>query len=117
MLDTAFRAIGSYYLGDLLGQILLQLGEAQDAQQVYKQVTKALDELAPAERNVWTRATSLTAAIVLKDFARMDESLTELRKLSPSREELDSIERGIAAVVEQTRSDPAILERLKSLRV
>jgi hypothetical protein len=53
---------------------------------------------------------------VLKNSARIEESLAELSKLSPSREQLNSFERGLATVVKHTGGDAAILDRLQSLR-
>jgi tetratricopeptide (TPR) repeat protein len=66
VLETAYKNnSGSYYLGDLLGQALVQLGQIPRAKQVYAQVSQTLRDL--KETNVWTAATALSAAIVTEN--------------------------------------------------
>lgn len=102
----------SYYLGDLLGQVQLDLDETDEARLTYRQVLQTLEKL--PDQNVWTAATALTAVIVLADKEqRIDQQTRELRRLRPSREQLASIERGLGRVIERIGADPSILQRLR----
>ena len=76
----------SYYIGDRLGQVLVQLGALSQAREVYGQVRRTLLEL--REQNVWTSATELSAALILEDDRGVGNALEMLRKLRPSVEEL-----------------------------
>lgn len=114
ILALAFQNIpSSYYLGDRLGQVLVALGEVDQAKQVYKQVGRVLREL--REQNVWTHATALTAALVCDDQSGVRQSLERLRELRPSRGEIESIERGVASVLDKLKRDPAILAELRGM--
>ena len=86
----------AYYLGDVLGQDLLQLGKADEARDVYRRVDGILDRL--NETNVWTRATSATAALVLGDQPKLLAALEQISKLQPAPDDLDRIEAGLERV-------------------
>lgn len=114
VLQKAFHNIpSSYYLGDLLGQQLVSMGDIPRAKEVYQQVTRALGDL--REHNVWTHATELSAALVCEDQAAIDESLRKLRTARPSRGQLESIERGIGTLVTAMRRDGSILAELRRI--
>src|SRR5262249_9747242 len=103
----------SSYLGDLLGQLLVRLGQIEQAKEVYLQARRVLTEL--REPNVWTYATLLSAAIVCDDNAGIQQSLKELHDLRPSRGDVDSIERGANNLVNALGRDKAVLENLRGM--
>lgn len=103
----------SYYIGDRLGQILVQLDDLDHAREVYRQVRRTLREL--REQNVWTSATDLSAALVLEDDTGVNAALEELRERRPSVEDLDSIERGLKPLLKALRRDDAILQKLRDI--
>jgi tetratricopeptide (TPR) repeat protein len=103
----------SYYLGDLLGQVLLDLGETDQAQQVYRQVSRIISDL--REQNVWTWATMLSAALVCNDAGGLERALTGLRAARPARGELESIERGVIKICNALKRDPQIVSRLRDI--
>jgi tetratricopeptide (TPR) repeat protein len=111
VLQKALQSIPtSYYLGDLLGQSLLGLGEIARAKEIYQQVSRVLGDL--REHNVWTCATALSAALVCEDKAAVADSLRQLRAAQPSRGQLESIERGVSRLVSVTGGDNSILTEL-----
>jgi tetratricopeptide (TPR) repeat protein len=115
VLATALAKIpSSYYLGDRLGQVLIKLGEISRAKEVYQQVSRILTEL--REQNVWTYATTLTAAIVLQDAGAMDAALQGLHATRPSRDELETIERGVGTLVASLGREAAVLPRLRDIQ-
>ena len=103
----------SYYLGDLLGQVHLDLGELDDAKHVYRGVREIVLRL--REPNVWTHAAALTAAIVCGDDDAIHQAIEALNALRPNSEQLASIERGARGVVEKLNRDPAILAQLHNV--
>jgi len=106
VLAVAFENIpASYYLGDLLGQAYIKLGDTAKAKEVYLQVGRVLTDL--REQNVWTYATRLSAAIVCEDDAAIAAALAKLSAVRPSRGELESIERGIRNLTATPRRDAA----------
>jgi tetratricopeptide (TPR) repeat protein len=107
------RLTTSYYIGDRLGQILVQLDDLDHAREVYRQVRRTLREL--REQNVWTSATDLSAALVLEDDAGVNAALEALRERRPSVEDLDSIERGLKPLLKALRRDNAILQKLRDI--
>ena len=107
------RFPASYYIGDRLGQILVQLDDLDHAREVYRQVRRTLREL--REQNVWTSATDLSAALVLEDDAGVNAALEALRERRPSVEDLDSIERGLKPLLKALRRDDAILQKLRHI--
>jgi tetratricopeptide (TPR) repeat protein len=87
----------SYYIGDLLGQMELQLGDEADARNTYKQVLEIINGL--AETNLWIQATAANAAIVAKaDASVIRQKLNEIRNFHPSPENLRSIEDGLRRI-------------------
>jgi hypothetical protein len=114
VLATAFaRAPNSYYLGDRLGQVLLKLGETARAKEVYLQVMRIINEL--REQNVWTHGTALSAAIVVGDDAAIARALNNLRAARPSRDELESIERGVEKLLTAVGRDAIIISQLHDI--
>ena len=87
----------SYYLGDLLGQMELQLGNEAGARETYKQVLEIINAL--AETNLWIQATAANAAIVAKaDASVIRQKLNEIRNCRPTPENLRSIEDGLRRI-------------------
>ncbi len=115
--DTLALAFGnipqSYYLGDRLGQVLVELGEVDKAKDVYKQVGRVLREL--REQNVWTYATALSAALVCNDQKGVRQALDKLHALQPPRGQLETISRGVASLLDKLKGDPAILQELRGM--
>ena len=103
----------SYYLGDLLGQTYITLGDTAAAKETYTRVRRILREL--GETNVWTRATGLTASIVLGDDAGLEHEIEELRDLEPTREELRSVERGVADLMKALGREDNVSRRLRDM--
>jgi tetratricopeptide (TPR) repeat protein len=101
----------SYYLGDLLGQLLLRDNKQDEARRVYRQV---LDTMRVTdEENVWTIATALTASLVTGDEKRTGELLEGLQRVRPSREQRNSIVRGLTRVLDVLGGDRSILDRVQ----
>lgn len=100
----------SYYLADLLGQAQLSSGRIDEARQTYGQVLTLIDGL--RERNVWTIATGFTAALVLDDRDRQSSFLHTLAALSPTKEEADSVRRGVGKVAQALGIDSRSLDEL-----
>jgi tetratricopeptide (TPR) repeat protein len=103
----------SYYLGDLLGQALLALGDTERAKETYQRVQTILRDL--REQNVWTQATALTAALVCEDEAAAARALREIRDVKPTRGELESIERGVNKVITVLGRGDEVLDSLRSM--
>lgn len=111
VLDKAYRVQpSSYYLGDRLGQILLREGDFEQAKTVYRQVLRTIEEL--AEDNVWTNATSVTAAIVLGRPELVESFVNKLKTAQPSKDDRETIRRGLCRVLELVHGDTSILDRL-----
>jgi tetratricopeptide (TPR) repeat protein len=114
VLAAAYRNVPtSYYLGDLLGQVLVELGDRDKAKEIYRQVRRTIDQL--HEKNVWAHATALAAAVVCDDAAEATRALDALTSVGPSRGDFDSIERGIGALVRQLGGGTDILDRLRRM--
>jgi predicted Zn-dependent protease len=114
VLEAARQNIAdSYYLGDLLGQVYLELDQFDAAKEVYGDVRRVLAKL--DDQSVWTCATALTAALVLSDNQQIDASIAALRRKKPTGEQLDSIERGARSIVAKLKRDPSVLARLRSI--
>jgi len=95
--EAFLRNRKSYYLGDLLGQMQLQVGDRDAARITYGQVLEIINSL--AEQNLWTQATAANAAIVSgADPAVVKEKLRQIRNFNPSPENLRSIEDGLKRV-------------------
>jgi hypothetical protein len=67
----------SYYLGDQLGKVLIELREFNKAEEVYRQVSHTIALL--RAQNVWTLASALCAAIVCEDKTSVKLTLNRLR--------------------------------------
>lgn len=114
VLERAFNYnSSSYYLGDLLGQMHLALGDVTRAKDVYSRVRLILDDL--AEQNVWTTATALTSSIVLDDEAAVEREIGILRRTKPTLEQLRSIERGLDEVLKALGRDDRVRRRIREM--
>jgi tetratricopeptide (TPR) repeat protein len=114
LLQSVYTANPSaYYLGDRLGQMYLKSDNLERAREIYAQVRNNMRKL--REKNVWTHATALTAAIVLNDQSEIRQAIEDLRGASPSVEEMDSIERGVQQVIQIAGGDPGILAALRGI--
>jgi len=102
----------SYYLGDLLAQTQLAMGQVEDAHKTYAKVLAIIDGL--RERNVWVVATGFTAALVLGDRERQTGFLAALDKLVPTAEQAESIRRGVERVAEAAATGPQALAALRT---
>lgn len=111
VLRQAFEANPkSYYIGDLLGQSELSLGDRASAEATYQRVLAVIDGL--QERNVWSLATGLTAAIVVGDVERQEDFLSSLGGIRPSPEDAKSILDGIARIALSIETAASIKDRL-----
>jgi hypothetical protein len=98
----------SYYLGDLLGQMELQLGHETAARETYKQVLEIINAL--AETNLWIQATAANAAIVARaDASVIRQKLNEIRNCRPTPENLRSIEDGLRRIQKALAIEEAVL--------
>ena len=114
VLAAAFEKIPSaYYVGDLLGQVLVDLAQIEKAKDVYAQVRRILSKL--REHNMWSHATALSAAIVCGDDIGVQQSLKSLREAKPSRGDIDSIERGVSKLLDALHRDKSILDELHGM--
>jgi tetratricopeptide (TPR) repeat protein len=87
----------SYYAGDLLGQMQLQLGREDAARATYRRVLEIVNGL--DERNLWIQATAANAAIVANaEAAVVRKKLEGIREFAPSPENLRTIEDGLRRV-------------------
>src|ERR1041385_260848 len=87
----------SYYLGDLLGQMNLELGEMDSARNTYRKVLEIINAI--GEKNLWVQATAANAAIVAgADPSVVRAKLEGIREFKPTPEELRSIERGLRRI-------------------
>jgi tetratricopeptide (TPR) repeat protein len=99
----------SYYAGDLLGQMQLQLKEIDAARNTYRQVLDVINSL--GERNLWVQATAANAAIITNaDPAIIREKLAAIREFKPSPENLRTIEDGLRRIQESLGSDESALK-------
>jgi tetratricopeptide (TPR) repeat protein len=103
------RNAESYYLADVLGQMLLRLGRIDDARAAYRQAGEIIDQL--SERNLWTLSTQVTAALVVGDESRALRHLTEIAALRPRPDDVKRIEEGLARVQKGLHLDGAAFER------
>jgi tetratricopeptide (TPR) repeat protein len=84
----------SYYLGDLLGQMQLQLGQLDAARATYQRVLEIINGL--GESNLWIQATAANAAIAAKaDAEVIRQKLRGILDFRPSPENLKTIEDGL----------------------
>jgi tetratricopeptide (TPR) repeat protein len=114
LLEAAYAANPfAYYLGDRLGQMYLKSNNLERAREIYAQIRNNIRRL--REKNVWTHATALTAAIVLNDQSEIRQAIGDLRIANPSVEEMDSIERGVQQVIQVAGGDPSILADLQGI--
>jgi tetratricopeptide (TPR) repeat protein len=103
---------GSYYLADVLGQTLLQLGRIDDARAAYRRAGEIIDQL--PEQNLWTHATRVTAALMQGDEARALRHLGAIAALRPSPDDLRRIEEGLERVRKSLDLDAAAFGRWRA---
>jgi tetratricopeptide (TPR) repeat protein len=116
VLTVAYRNnSSSYYLGDLLGQALIELGEIAKAREVYEQVRRTLSDV--REQNIWTHATAISAAIVCGDEKGAEQEIKRLRELRPSRGDLESIERGLSRLLNRLGGDARVINELHTMEL
>ncbi len=102
----------SYYLADVLGQTLLRLGRIEDARAAYRRAGEIIDRL--SERNLWTHATRVTAALMQGDEPRALRHLTEIAALRPAPDDVKRIEEGLERVRKGLDLDGATFERWRA---
>lgn len=114
--ETCRRALdhnsGSYYLLDVLGQILLELKRIEDAKSAYDQAREIISHL--AEENVWTNATQATASLVLDDEPAAIGYLAKIAALKPEPDKIERIDAGLVRVWKGLNLDGAALDRWRS---
>ena len=110
--EGAFRNRRSYFLGDLLGQAKLELGDFDGAKAVYATTLDLIRKL--DDQNIWTDATAATAAIVAGDRAAAFEGVRAIEKFNPSHKNLESIERGLLRLRDGLGPPAAEVEELQS---
>jgi tetratricopeptide (TPR) repeat protein len=97
----------SYYAGDLLGQMEIQLGNIESARATYRQVLEIINAL--GERNLWVQSTAANAAIVAgADSAIVRKKLEEIRDFRPSPENLRSMEDGLRRIQRALGTDESV---------
>ncbi len=110
-LSRAFRNFPtSYYLADILGQALLDVGNHDGAKKVYQQIKGVL--VNHGEANIWAAGTTLTAAMALSDLPLADSALEKIEALHPSVEQRRSIAGGVARLKRSVDIPPELSERL-----
>jgi len=102
----------SYYLADVLGQTLLQIGKIENAQSVYRRACEIILRL--SEQNLWTYATRATAALVLNDEPNALRMLEEIAGLKPTPSEIKTIEDGLENIQKWLGLDSASLGRWRA---
>jgi tetratricopeptide (TPR) repeat protein len=100
----------SYYLLDILGQLYIKSGEISKSEEVYRRIIMVMDDL--NEVNVWVCATRMTAAMVTKNFTLFISSLNKLMGFPPSREEFNTIDRGIRELAGKIKWDLSEYEKI-----
>lgn len=101
----------SYYLCELQAQACLDAGDIGQARELYVKAANIIAEL--AERNVWTLATGATAAMMSGDEARAIAELGKIRENGPSKDNIESIKKGLQRVGDKAGWTPATLQRLQ----
>ncbi|MBV9171490.1 MAG: tetratricopeptide repeat protein, partial [Chloroflexi bacterium] len=115
--DTYRRALDnhpeSYYLADVLGQVLLRLDKLEEARSAYRRAGQIIDGL--SERNIWTHATRATAALANRDDERVIEQLTAVARLGPSPDDIERILRGLDDVRVALGLDQSVVQRFSAV--
>jgi tetratricopeptide (TPR) repeat protein len=97
----------SYYVGDLLGQMELQLSSVESARITYRKVLEIINAL--GERNLWVQATAVNAAIVAgAEPGIVRKKLEEIREFHPSPENLRTIEDGLRRIQGALGTDDSV---------
>jgi tetratricopeptide (TPR) repeat protein len=112
VLKEAFRNMPeSHYIGDLLGQALLETDKAEKAKKIYIKVLETMSDL--VTDNVWSEATRLTAAIVCDDNEALRAALDRLDELRPDAGERQSIQGGVKRISTHMALSDSVVEQLK----
>jgi tetratricopeptide (TPR) repeat protein len=115
-IDVLKEAFGnmpeSHYVGDLLGQALLEADQAENAKKIYMRVLETMSDL--VTDNVWSEATRLTAAIVCDKDEVLRAALERLDELRPDAGARQSISRGIERVSTHMALSESVLAKLKA---
>ena len=99
----------SYYIGDLLGQMELQLGNVDAARITYRKVLEIIN--ASGERNLWVQATAVNAAIVAgAEPGVVRKKLEEIQEFHPSPENLRTIEDGLRRIQTALGTDDIVFK-------
>ena len=113
VLQQAFGQMStSHYIGDLLGQALLEADQGEEAKKVYISVLKTMSEL--VTDNVWSEATRLTAALVCDQDEALTAALERLDELRPDAGERESISGGIERVSNHMALSESVVKKLKA---
>ena len=104
----------SYYLANLSAEVYLELGDADNAREIFRTAIKIIDNKI-SDRNIWTVATKMNAYTALGDIEKAREELASLVDFSPTRDQLQSIARGLAGIAEQLEPKPDIQPLLAKL--
>jgi tetratricopeptide (TPR) repeat protein len=102
----------SYYLFDVLGQTLLEIGNIEEAKGVYLRARAVISHL--AEQNIWTYATLATASLVLDDEPGAIKYLEEIAALRPKPDEIERIDAGLKRIRKGLNLEGAALDRWRS---
>lgn len=104
VLEEAFNCTPqSYYVGDLLGQYLIEAGRIADAKSVFARVSKQVKEV--ASQSIWNAASLLTASLITGNEANLTEALNALAAFNPDQGARDSINGGLLRVV--SKAEPS----------
>ena len=100
----------SYYLADVLGQTLIEVGKIEEAQGTYKQALEILSRI--PDHNIWSLATKTTAKLVLNKIGDATESIEEIIGLKPTNNQLESIKDGVISICRKLGMDEYIEKEL-----
>jgi len=103
----------SYYLADVLGQTLLELGRDDEARAASRRVTEIIDSL--GERNLWVHAALATASLVQGDKTRAEQEMAAIGRLQASGDEVQRIHAGLEQLQKRLGLDAALLPAWRQL--
>ncbi|MBP7069846.1 MAG: TIR domain-containing protein [Methanothrix sp.] len=86
----------SYYLADVLGQTLLDLGKIDEAKTVFSRAIDIINSL--NERNIWIYATLATSSLVLNKETDAVGYLRNIAELRPDPDDIDRIISGLERI-------------------
>jgi len=106
------RSPDSYWLAGRLAQTLLDLDEPAAAKLAFAAVRRIIEGL--AEQNRWTHADAANAALAMGDRDGAIAHLAAVARFAPTDREVESIERGLRALLESLGRDPGEIEPLRA---